>query len=139
MRDDRTEKLIDEFVRSANDFVSAVNRGLDGQLRRRQRLTPSRPTILRLLTTAGTHNIQQAARFPGVSSAAASKAVDGLVKRRLLQRVESRSDRRNVELSLTETGRQRRASALLGRLSSGIDGRSQRTSSRRVSPRRGGL
>jgi DNA-binding MarR family transcriptional regulator len=43
------------------------------------------------------------ATFLGVSDAAGSKTIDKLVNRKLLQRVESRSDRRVRELSLTPT------------------------------------
>ena len=45
------------------------------------------------------------AAFLGVSNAAASKAVDRLVRRKLLHREEGKADRRAIHLSLTEESR----------------------------------
>ena len=49
--------------------------------------------------------ITEVAAFMGVSNAAASKAVDRLVRRGLLSRREAQEDRRAVEVALTEQGR----------------------------------
>jgi len=45
------------------------------------------------------------ALFLGISPAAASKAVDKLVRRKLLRRTEAQPDRRAIQLSLTESSR----------------------------------
>lgn len=55
------------------------------------------------LTDAQT--IGDVALFLAVSDAAASKAVDKLVRRRLLRRTEALSDRREIRLSLTPASR----------------------------------
>ncbi|MCW5977150.1 MAG: winged helix-turn-helix transcriptional regulator [Bryobacteraceae bacterium] len=52
------------------------------------------------LTTVG-----DVAAFLGISNAAASKAVEKLVRRRLLRRNEIQGDRRSSQLSLTEASR----------------------------------
>jgi len=95
------------------------------------------------LTEART--ISDVALFLGISNAAASKAVDKLVRRKLLRRAEGQPDRREICLSLTESSRRllaayeekkerrlaevfqgfpndqlRRAARLLDRLSAGL-------------------
>jgi DNA-binding MarR family transcriptional regulator len=52
-----------------------------------------------------TVTIGDAAAFLGVSSPAASKTVEKLVRRKLLRRADIRDDRRSSELSLTDVGR----------------------------------
>jgi DNA-binding MarR family transcriptional regulator len=71
-----------------------------------EKLTYSQLKLLYLVAhTAGFNIIGDAARFLKISNAAASKAVDKLVRRRLLRRSEKEADRRVSQLSLTETGR----------------------------------
>ncbi len=67
--------------------------------------TFSQLKLLYLVAHTDVLNIGDAAAFLGVSAAAASKAVDKLVRRRLLRRVETQQDRRTSHLYLTETSR----------------------------------
>ncbi len=60
--------------------------------------------LLRLVASADGHSIGEVATILGVS-AAASKGVDKLVRRRFLRRAEAKLDRRAMHLSLTEQGR----------------------------------
>jgi DNA-binding MarR family transcriptional regulator len=61
--------------------------------------------LLRLVASTDGHSIGEVATILGVSSAAASKGVDKLVRRRFLRRTEAKLDRRAMHLSLTEQGR----------------------------------
>jgi DNA-binding MarR family transcriptional regulator len=69
-----------------------------------EQLTFSQLKLLKLVARTESYKISEVASFLGVSNAAASKAVDRLVRRNLLRRRESEDDRRAVELSLTERG-----------------------------------
>jgi DNA-binding MarR family transcriptional regulator len=68
-------------------------------------ITFSQFKLLRLVALEGPHMLGDAAAFLGISHAAASKAVDKLVRRKLLRRTEAHPDRRAIELSLTEASR----------------------------------
>ena len=99
---------INDFVGSTQAFTSAVRQDLEQSVLREalhSQLTWSQLKLLKLVSLAGGHTIGALAASLGVSAAAASKAADKLVRRRLLRRPESRDDRRESELSLTETGR----------------------------------
>jgi len=67
--------------------------------------TFSQLKLLYLVAHTDTLNITEAATFLGVRPPAASKAVDKLVRRRLLRRAETQQNRRTSRLSLTETSR----------------------------------
>jgi DNA-binding MarR family transcriptional regulator len=97
--------LIDEFIRSVYVFVAAVDRGMSERSPGGKRLAPRPLMILELLHSAGVHNVGDVARFLGVSDAGASQAIDALESRKLLQRIQSRSDRRVRELALTARAR----------------------------------
>jgi DNA-binding MarR family transcriptional regulator len=99
------DTLIEELMRKAFELAWAVNHEIESPLHGREPLTFSRLMVLRLLAKTGPHNVRDVAAFLGVSDAAASKTIDKLVSRKLLQRVESRSDRRVRELSLTPIAR----------------------------------
>jgi DNA-binding MarR family transcriptional regulator len=105
-----TKTLIDAFIRSVCVFVAAADRGMNQRLRGGRRLAPRRLMILELLYTTGVRNIGEVARFLGVSEAGASQAIDALESRKLLQRIQSRSDRRVRELALTARARKLLAS-----------------------------
>lgn len=100
-------KLIDDFLGSIQIFSSAVNDLLEDQLREitGSNLTFSQLKLLNLIAHTEGHTVSDVAAFLGVSNAAASKGVDRLVRRGLLRRDEAESDRRAVELSLTQAGR----------------------------------
>jgi DNA-binding MarR family transcriptional regulator len=99
-------ELIEDFLGSIQIFSSAVNDLLTGQLREitDNQLTFSQWKLLKLIALTEGHSVSAVASFLGVSNAAASKAVDRLVRRNLLHRAEAESDRRAVELSVTPEG-----------------------------------
>jgi DNA-binding MarR family transcriptional regulator len=100
-------QLIQDVLGSAHIFSSAVNDLMQQRLHAviGEQLTFSQIKLLKLVARTEAYNISQVAEFLGVSNAAASKAVDRLVRRNLLVRREAEGDRRAVELSLTEEGR----------------------------------
>jgi len=100
------DTLIEELMRSAFDLAWAVSHEAEKHVSGHQQLTFSRLMVLRLLAKTGSCHVNDVAAFLGVSGADASTIVDKLVSRKLLQRVESRSDRRIRELSLTPMARQ---------------------------------
>jgi len=103
-----TPKMIGELLGSVEVFSSAVREVLEENLLRetaRGRLTLSGLKLLKLVAFSDSHTIGDVATFLGVSNTAASKAVDKLVRRRLLRRAEAHTDRRASELSLTGEGR----------------------------------
>ncbi len=99
-------KLIQDVLGSAHIFSSAVDDLMQERLHAviGEQLTFPQLKLLKLIAQSETCNISQVAAFLGVSSAAASKAVDRLVRRDLLSRTEAESDRRAVEIALTEEG-----------------------------------
>ncbi len=100
-------KLIDDFLGSIQIFSSAVNDLFEDQLREvtGSGLTFTQLKLLNLIAHTEGHTVSDVAAFLGVSNAAASKGVDRLVRRGLLKREEAASDRRAVELSLSDEGR----------------------------------
>jgi DNA-binding MarR family transcriptional regulator len=108
MPDTNTPEMISELLGSVQVFSSAVRDVLEEKLLRqtaRGRLSFSRLRLLKLVAFTDSHTIGEVAEFLGVSNTAASKAVDKLVRRRLLRRTEGHADRRASELSLTGEGR----------------------------------
>jgi DNA-binding MarR family transcriptional regulator len=108
MPDTNTPEMINELLGSVQVFSSAMRDVLEEKLLRetaRGRLTFSRLKLLKLVAFTDSHTIGDVAAFLGVSNTAASKAVDKLVRRRLLRRTEGHADRRASELSLTGEGR----------------------------------
>lgn len=99
-------QLIQDVLGSAHIFSSAVDDLMQERLHAviGEQLTFSQLKLLKLIAQSEAYNISQVAAFLGVSSAAASKAVDRLVRRRLLLRTEAESDRRAVEITLTAEG-----------------------------------
>ncbi len=99
--------LIQEFLGSVRVLSQtvriAVEEPLLGQLAG-GRLTFAQYKLLRLVAGTDGHSIGEVASILGVSSAAASKGVDKLVRRRFLRRTEAKLDRRAMHLSLTEAG-----------------------------------
>lgn len=101
-------ELINEFLGSTHVFNSVVADVIEHNLLRevtRGRLTFQQLKLLRIVALEAVKSISEVAAFLGVSKAAASKAVDGLVRRRLLKRTEGKPDRRSIHLSLTVQGR----------------------------------
>jgi DNA-binding MarR family transcriptional regulator len=103
-----TAELNNEFLSSARVFAWSVHEVIERTVLREvagENFTFSQLKLLYLVAHTDTLNISDAATFLGVSPAAASKAVDKLVRRRLLRRAETQQDRRTSHLSLTETSR----------------------------------
>lgn len=103
-----TADLSNEFLSSARVFAWSVREVIERTVLREvagDSLTFSQLKLLYLVANTDTLNIGDAAAFLGVTCGAASKAVDKLVRRRLLRRVAPAEDRRTFRLSLTETSR----------------------------------
>jgi len=137
-----------DFLGSAHIFASAVEDILEKRLLGEvagRHLSLSQLKLLQMVALTEAHTVTDVALFLGVSNAAASKAVDKLVRRKLLRRTEGQPDRREIRLSLTESSRRllaayeekrqrrleqafrgfphdelRRAARLLDRLSAGL-------------------
>jgi len=126
----RAETLdaINDLLASATIFTSTSSDVLAAELEQLagDRLTFAQLKLLRLVGRQDPLSIGDVASFLGVSSAAASKAVDRLVRGGLLQRAESPDDRRALEVSVTDEGRtllrdfEARTSKVLLRLLSGV-------------------
>lgn len=102
------QQAVDELMGTAQVFVSAVTEVMEQRLLAEvspKRVTISQLKILRLLDLTGAHNVGDVAAFLGVSDAAASKAVDRLVRRKYIRRTAGATDRRSSELSLAKAGR----------------------------------
>jgi DNA-binding MarR family transcriptional regulator len=101
------EQLADEFIGSAHILVAAVIGMKNTVLGHTagKGLSFSQLKILKLIDVAGSHYIGDVAAFLDVSDAAASKAVDRLVRQKYLRRSEGRSDRRSSEIVLAAAGR----------------------------------
>ncbi|UCG50467.1 MAG: MarR family transcriptional regulator [Candidatus Latescibacterota bacterium] len=99
-------RIINDFLASMHIFHSAVNELMAEQLREDLggELTIPQFRLLKLVASTNIESISEVAAFSKVTNAAASKAVDRLVKRGLIQRTESTSDRRVSQLSLTGEG-----------------------------------
>lgn len=99
--------LIQEFLGSVRVFSQSVRIVVEEPLLAKLvggRLTFPQYKLLRLVAGADGHSIGDVASILGVSSAAASKGVDKLVRRRFLKRREGKLDRRAMHLSLTTLG-----------------------------------
>jgi DNA-binding MarR family transcriptional regulator len=101
-----TVEAIRDFLGSAHIFTSAIDDLVQTQLRTvaDTSVTVSQLRLLLFVSRTRSQTIRAVARFLGVSDAAASKAVDRLVRRGLLRRVEAPRDRRAIHLFLTEEG-----------------------------------
>jgi DNA-binding MarR family transcriptional regulator len=100
--------LIYDFLSSARVFAKAVRDVIEADVLREvtgDKITMPHLKLLYLVAQTESVTIGDAAEFLGVSSPAASKTVEKLVRRRLLRRADIQGDRRSSELSLTELGR----------------------------------
>ena len=103
-----TPNGIYEFLSAARVFAKAVRDVIEGAVLEGvagTKLTLTQLKLLYLVAHADSVTIGEAALFLGVSSPAASKTVEKLVRRRLLRRNDTQRDRRSSNLSLTESGR----------------------------------
>lgn len=102
------DELIHEFLGSSQVLASAVHDCVEKRLlddMPDQHVTVSQLRLLKMITLTEARTIRDVALFLGVSNAAASKAVDKLVRRKLLRRAEGLDDRREIRLSVTEAGK----------------------------------
>jgi DNA-binding MarR family transcriptional regulator len=100
--------VINDFLGSAHIFASAVTAVIEEELLREalnDSITLSQLKLLKLVNLTEAQTIGDVAAFLGVSNAAASKAVDKLVRMMLLRRSEGEIDRRSIHLSLTQPSR----------------------------------
>jgi DNA-binding MarR family transcriptional regulator len=108
MAEGREATLINDFLGSTHIFARAVAQVIEEKLWREaagRQLTVTQMRLLKLVShPGGVHTIGDVATFLGVSNAAASKAVDKLVRLILIRRREGESDRRAIHLSLTGPG-----------------------------------
>jgi len=100
--------LIYDFLCSARVFARAVRDVIEADVLREvagDKLTMPHLKLLYLVAQTDSVSIGDAANFLGVSSPAASKTVEKLVRRKFIRRADIQNDRRSSELSLTESGR----------------------------------
>jgi len=99
--------IINDFLGSVRILSATIDEWMEEELLEatKSRVTPSQLRVLKLVARTNARRIGDVADFLAVSNAAASKAVDRLVRRGLVNRAEAVSDRRAVELSLTPEGR----------------------------------
>lgn len=101
-------QLVNDFLGSTQVFATAVKDVIEEALLREtagDRITHAQFKLLKLVANTDAHSVGEVAAFLGISNAAASKAVDKLVRRNLLVRAEGATDRRATELSLTRRSR----------------------------------
>lgn len=100
-------RQLNDLLGSVRAFVSLAGETIERRLLNElpgRRLTASQLLLLNILARNDGMHVRQVAALLGVSEAAASKATDRLVRRRLLRRQEAH-DRRVVELFVTERAR----------------------------------
>jgi DNA-binding MarR family transcriptional regulator len=108
MAEGKLAHITHDFLGSAHVFASAVEDVIEKRLLEEvagKQLTLSQLRLLKLVAVTDAHTISDVGLFLSVSNAAASKAVDKLVRRKLLLRKEGQPDRREIRLSLTESSK----------------------------------
>jgi DNA-binding MarR family transcriptional regulator len=103
-----TQQLIRDLLGDAHLLVAAVSGVMENTLLEHiagRQVTLSQLKILQLIDAADAHHVTDVAAFLGVSNAAASKAVDRLVRQKYLIREVAAADRRSSELTLAPAGR----------------------------------
>ena len=101
------DNLIEDFLGSTHVFALALTHVLEETLLREVaagQLTPAQMKVLKLTSQAQDPTVGDVAAFLGVSGAAASKAIDRLVRRGFLKRAAGKADRRASELAVTPAG-----------------------------------
>lgn len=104
MDNDRKIELIREVMGASHVFCSSVGELLDRTLSEAsdEQLAMSQVKLLLLISRPGQRfKVTDVAAFLGVTNAAASRSIDRLVQRGLVDRTVSREDRRAVDLALT--------------------------------------
>lgn len=106
MESEQRAAIINDFLASMSIFSSATNELMAEQLQSKLggELTISQLRLLKLIAKTDIRSISDVATFLGISNAASSKAVDRLVRRKLVSRTESPDDRRANRLKLSKNG-----------------------------------
>jgi DNA-binding MarR family transcriptional regulator len=107
MASDAAANLIETFLGSTHIFSLALADVLEEDLLQKVaagQLTPPQMKVLKLISQAKEPTVSNVATFLAVSNAAASKAIDRLVRRDFLKRAEGKEDRRASELAVTPAG-----------------------------------
>lgn len=105
MTADETTRQIAEYSRILSQLLADVieqnylTENANGVLNKTQF------SILKILSISGTYTVSELADILLISRAAASKNIDKLVHSKFVKRKTTRKDRRTVEISLTESGR----------------------------------
>jgi DNA-binding MarR family transcriptional regulator len=103
-----TPELTHQFLASARVFARAVRDVCEAAVLREvvgDKLTFTQLKLLYLAAQTDEVTVGDAATFLGVTSPAASKAIEKLVRRRLLRRNDIQGDRRTSAIGLTEASR----------------------------------
>lgn len=109
MNDEQRIELIRQVMGASHIFCSAVEELLDRTLAQAtdEMLAMSQVKLLLLIARPEQRfKVTDVAEFLGVTNAAASRAIERLVQRGLVDRTISREDRRAVDLSLTPQSRE---------------------------------
>jgi DNA-binding MarR family transcriptional regulator len=99
-------RAITDFLGSTQVFSATFNDLMTEHLREvtGNRLTLAQLKVLKLVAESGRLGISDVAHLLGISSPAASKAVDRLVQGNLLHRTPAKTDRRGIRITPTEEG-----------------------------------
>lgn len=100
--------VVEGFLGTTQIFSVALSDVFEATILRElgtHNLTLPQMKVLKLIAQTRTQTVGDVAAFLGISDAAASKAIDRLVRRDLVQRAEREHDRRTSEVGLTEAGR----------------------------------
>lgn len=101
-------KTVDELLKAMLVLSRSVDQVLGTravQSASKARLSSSKVQVLRLLGRRGAQTSTQTARFLGVSKPAVSQIIDAMVRSKQVTRQTGKTDRREVNLQITERGR----------------------------------
>jgi DNA-binding MarR family transcriptional regulator len=99
-------KTVNNFCASALVFSAAMTEILESKINEAlgNKYTLSQLRLLAMVDKTDVQYVTEVAAFLNVSNAAASKAVERLVRRGVIERRESERDRRAIQLLMTEEG-----------------------------------
>ncbi|MCO6437085.1 MAG: MarR family transcriptional regulator [Phycisphaerae bacterium] len=104
----QSTKSLDKLLKAILVFSRSVQHVLETQAVESaagEPLSASKVQILRLLAQSGGHTATQVGRYLGVSKPAVTQLIDSMVRAKLVNRLSAKTDRREVNLHLTEQGR----------------------------------
>ncbi len=97
----------DEFLAAFDSFVQAVRRARGAPAHDRDRgLTLSQYGLLQPLATSEEARVRELAEQAGIAAPTATRILDALVRRGIVERRRSKDDRRGVSVTLTAQGRE---------------------------------